>query len=473
MEIIQLVNGYSKGDGVGNVIAAIDSLLKSQGYETEIINQTLNFSDIDKEEFHEDNILLYHVALSVDPLVRYLKCKKILVFHNITDPSLLLGAGLQQMRTACSAGLYDIKPLSKYFESAIVFSKYSEDVLRENGWRDKHIYQIPIMVRFNNLSLPFDRDLANRYSDGKTNILFTGRIFPNKKQENIINSFAVYKKKFNIDSRLFLVGGVGNENYSDALKKYARELDVENDVVFTGKVPLSQYIAYYKMADVFLCMSAHEGFCIPLIEALYFNLPIIAVNSTAIPDTLNGSGILLNTRKPEEVASAINKLQTDSNYRSEILKGEKARLNELMPAALEKQYLTVLDDCIHSQSGSRMNEGMPEKPFLFDRLSIPESVRDKDNFIYGFGAAGGRLVDHLRDEGISIAGICDQKKAGTKERGIKILSPVEAFSKHKESNFIISIQDKKIIKTVICLMISSGVNECNIYLYDEVNDRIV
>ena len=102
MKIIQLVNGYSKGDGVGNVITAIDKLLKTNGYETEIYNQTLNLSDLEKTDFSEENIVLYHVALSVDPLVSYLKCKKILVFHNITDPELLIGAGLQQMRDWCS-----------------------------------------------------------------------------------------------------------------------------------------------------------------------------------------------------------------------------------------------------------------------------------------------------------------------------------------------------------------------------------
>lgn len=472
MKIIQLVNGYSKGDGVGNVITAIDKLLKSKGYSTEIYNQTLGFSDLDNPELNGENVVLYHVALSVDPLVKYLKCKKIMVFHNITDPELLIGAGLQQMRNWCSAGLYDIRGLSEYFESAIVFSDYSKRTLVESGWSEDRIYQMPIIVRFDNFTQDYDKELVEKYKDGYTNIIFTGRVFPNKKQEDIIRGFYEYKKKYNKKSRLFIVGSPGNSNYFEALKKLVAELGLNDDVTFTGRAPFDQYIAYYKMADVFLCMSAHEGFCIPVVEALYFNIPIIAVNATAVPDTLGGSGLLLESRDSAQVADAINKIVTDERFRKELLEGEKNRLDELMPDKIKKLYLNVLEQCL-SNTEKPKYKVMDEGRVLSNHIAIPSDLNNHDVVIYGFGAAGNRLLGYLKDEAISVSAICDQNKAGDKIRNIAILSPAEAFEKYSNAYYVISIQDKKIIKKVVCAMLKSRISEEQIYIFDEVQDEIV
>ena len=473
MKIIQLVNGYSKGDGVGNVITAIDQLLKSRGYETEICNQALNMVDLHNDEFQGENIVLYHVALSVDPLVSFLKCKKILVFHNITDPELLIGSGLQQMRNWCSAGLYDIRTLSKYFEAAIVFSEYSKNTLIESGWTEDYIYQMPIMVRFNKLAQQWDAEIVEKYSDGYTNILFTGRIFPNKKQEDIIYAFAEYKKTYNNKSRLFLVGGAGNKNYFEALKKLVKELGLDDDIVLTGRVPFSEYLAYYKIADVFLCMSAHEGFCIPIVEALYFGLPIIAVNSTAIPDTLGGSGFLIDSRDSTVAAEAVNRVVSDEDFRNELLENEKGRLEELQPDVIEKLYLNVLNKCISNTESGIKFKHLERTRVLFDNIAIPQELRMRKNIIYGFGAAGNRLLDHLKNEGIHIEAICDQNKAGMVERYCSIIGPMEAFSVYRNENFIISIQDKKILKKVISLMIKEEISEEHIFVFDEMKDEIV
>lgn len=473
MKIIQLVNGYSKGDGVGNVITAIDKLLISKGFATEIYNQTLNFSDLENSDFQSDNIVLYHVALSVDPLVSYLKCRKILIFHNITDPKLLIGSGLQQMRNSCSAGLYDVRELSEYFDSAIVFSEYSKRTLVENGWNAHKIYQMPIMVRFDKLSQMYDDELIKKYSDGYTNIIFTGRVFPNKKQEDIIYSFLKYKNTYNAKSRLFIVGSVDNANYFKALQNLVKDLSLESDIIFTGRAPFAQYLAYYRIADVFLCMSAHEGFCIPIVEAMYFNLPIIAINSTAIPDTLGGSGVLLNSREAGVVADAINRVISDEYFRKCILDGERKRIAELQPKVIEKLYLDVLGKCISDTQVEIHYKKMESNRVLFDGIAIPDELFQRENVIYGFGAAGNRLFIHLTNKGVKVAAVCDQNKAGTSERNIDIMHPQNAFEEYKNENFIISIQDKKILKKIICLMQNNGIDEANIFVFDEIKDEIV
>lgn len=472
MKIIQLVNGYSKGEGVGNVITAIDKLIKRKGYSTEIYNKTLSINDLSNPELNGENIVLYHVALSVDPIVKYLKCKKVLVFHNITDPELLIGAGLQQMRNWCSAGLYDVRGLSDYFEFAIVFSDYSKGTLINSGWKKERIYQMPIMVRFDSLAQKYDEQLVEKYRDGYTNIIFAGRVFPNKKQEDIIRSFYKYKKNYNAKSRLFIIGSLANSNYFDTLKKLVIELCLDNDVIFTGRVPFEQYIAYYKLADVFLCMSAHEGFCIPIVEALYFGIPVIAVNATAVPDTLGGSGLLLDDRDSNKAAKAINKVVTDETFREELLEGEKKRLDELMPERVENLYLQVLEKCFSNNENLKYKE-MEEGRVISDQIALPGAFKNCSVVIYGFGATGNRLFDHLKNDGIKIEAICDQNKAGETIRQATIISPAEAFEKFKDSYFVIAIQDKRTIKNVICLMRDSGINEEKIFIFDEIKEEIV
>ena len=270
-----------------------------------------------------------------------------------------------------------------------------------------------------------------------------------------------------------MVGGAGNANYSEALKNLVKELQIENDVIFTGKVPFSQYIAYYKLADVFLCMSAHEGFCIPLVEALYYNVPIIAINSTAVPDTLGGSGVLLDDRDPDVVAKEIYHLTVNADYRKKILDTEKARLSELRPEVVEKKYLDVLNECISQVATEGKYKVMDPHMVVSDYISIPQRIWNGENIIYGFGLVGNRLLDYFARQKIKVDCVCDQNKGGIREGNIDILYPRDAFTKYGNKNYIISIQSKKIVKEVIFMLVNNGISEDNIYVFDGTREEIV
>ena len=146
----------------------------------------------------------------------------------------------------------------------------------------------PILIPFSDYEKEPDRRVLRRYKgDGKTNLLFVGRIAPNKKQENVIRAFYFYHKYYSPDSRLFLVGSwSGMESYYERLCDYVKALGIAEHVVFTGHIRFDEILAYYHLADVFLCMSEHEGFCVPLVEAMYFHVPIVAYSCAAVPDTL-------------------------------------------------------------------------------------------------------------------------------------------------------------------------------------------
>ncbi|MDE6102076.1 MAG: glycosyltransferase, partial [Ruminococcus sp.] len=173
-------------------------------------------------------------------------------------------------------------------------------------------------------------------------------IAPNKKQENIIKTFYFYKKT-NPDSRLILVGSyAGMENYYERLETYVKALGL-SDVIFTGHVKFSEILAYYRIADVFLCMSEHEGFCVPLTEAMFFNVPVIALNAGAVSGTLGGSGILLPDNDPVFASEMIEYTLNNSDFRRHITDGQKKRLADFSYKKTSRLFRTQLKKFINSR----------------------------------------------------------------------------------------------------------------------------
>lgn len=174
-------------------------------------------------------------------------------------------------------------------------------------------------------------------------MLFVGRIAPNKAHEDIIKSFYYYKKYVSEDSRLILVGNDGGfENYSKLLKKLIKELNLESDVIFPGHIKFEEILAFYKVADLFLCMSEHEGFCVPLVESMFFEIPILAYNSSAIKYTLGNSGVIVNKKDYFLISELMNFILSDENVKKEIIKKQNKRLEDFKLEKVEKQLLEFI-----------------------------------------------------------------------------------------------------------------------------------
>jgi glycosyltransferase involved in cell wall biosynthesis len=149
-----------------------------------------------------------------------------------------------------------------------------------------------------------------------------GRVIPNKRFEDVIRSFAVYQRWRNPRSRLLLVGDTrGFERSLHRLRELVRELRVE-EVVFTGQVDDDDLYAYYRVADVFLCLSEHEGFCVPLQEAMHFHLPVIAYDTGAVRETLRGGGLLLQDKSPDLVAELLDRVTHGGPLRRAVLESQ-------------------------------------------------------------------------------------------------------------------------------------------------------
>jgi glycosyltransferase involved in cell wall biosynthesis len=142
--------------------------------------------------------------------------------------------------------------------------------------------------------------------------LFVGRLAPNKAQHDVIAAFAAYRAEVGAGARLVLVGASSSGLYGLALEELAVSLGVADAVVFAGSVTPGELAAWYRVADVFVCLSEHEGFCVPLLEAMHHRLPVVAFDSSAVPETLAGAGLVVGDKSPVVVAEAVARVVLDS-----------------------------------------------------------------------------------------------------------------------------------------------------------------
>jgi glycosyltransferase involved in cell wall biosynthesis len=350
MRIVQVLNTFTRGDAITNYALAIKELLCSLGYDSEIYSE-FEYEKEDEEEvkhiwpipeFKEDDIMIYHLSINVQILDEFdsIKCRKVAIYHNVTPKEFFLGYSYF-FYTLIDQAISEIKSLAGSFDYCIADSDFNRSDLISYGYKCP-IDVLPIMIPVEDYKKEPNQSIINKYNDGRTNLLFVGRVVPNKKAEDVIAAFSCYKKYYNPDARLFLVGRHGfMALYKTQLEEYV-ELNNIKDMIFTGEIDFDELLAYYSIADVFLCMSEHEGFCVPLIEAMLFDVPVIAYKSTAIPGTLNGSGILLPDKDPLLAAGVVDKVLTDDALRVRIIEGQRQRLNDLTYEKLSKRFIEYL-----------------------------------------------------------------------------------------------------------------------------------
>ena len=263
MKIIQLLPVIAFGDAVGNDTVALKRAISEMGYETEIYADVVDsrlpagtakdLSD-GMPKLEKDDVLIYH--LSTGSRLNYemekLNCRKMMVYHNITPPDFFRGYNENAVAN-CEKGLEEMRHLADKFDYCIADSEFNKNDLINAGYKCR-IDVRPILIPFDDYKKKPDKNTAARCSDGWTNIVFVGRIVPNKKHEDIIAAFCYYKKHINPKSRLILAGNYGGfELYYERLKKYVKALELD-DVIFTGHIKFPQILAYYSTADLFLCM---------------------------------------------------------------------------------------------------------------------------------------------------------------------------------------------------------------------------
>ncbi|MCQ2533996.1 MAG: glycosyltransferase [Clostridia bacterium] len=359
MKVIQMIPTLALGDAVGNDTFALKKVLMDLGYETSIHTHVLDSRLPDScceiiignqmPEVDEDDVVIYHMStesrLNFD--LETMNCRKIMIYHNITPVEFMKDCSYTIQKHSI-AGYAGLKNLVGKIDYCLADSEFNKQDLIKYGYTCP-IDVRPILIPLDDYKKKPDSKTIKTYgSDGFTNILFVGRIAPNKKHEDIIAAFAYYNKNVNSKSRLILAGSnSGFENYDAKLKKYAETLGVMDNVIFTGHISFKEILAFYSIASVFLCMSEHEGFCVPLAEAMFFKVPIIAYDACAIPYTLDGSGALIDSKNPVEVALLIDRIVKDEELRNKIIEGQNRRLEDFQYEKVKELFAGYLKDFIN------------------------------------------------------------------------------------------------------------------------------
>ena len=350
MKIIQALATISFGDAVSNDVINLKKVIEKMGFETQIyaenIDGRLPYGTAEHYnnlcELGTEDIMIFHESVGTDlnEKIRHLKCHLIIRYHNITPPNFFFQYNMGAYKLS-EVGLAQTRKLADVAEYAIAVSEFNKNDLIKMGYQCK-IDVLPVVIPFEDYEKKADIPTIAKYNDDYVNILFVGRIVPNKKHEDIIRIYNFYKKMINKRSRLIFVGNYeGMENYKKRLDQYIKELDVD-DVIFPGHIKFNQILAYYKLADIFICMSEHEGFCVPLVEAMKFKVPIIAYDSCAVPDTLSDGGILVKNKNEKEIAFLIDTILSDNVLKQKILSNQSRVLEELQYDTISDKFESLL-----------------------------------------------------------------------------------------------------------------------------------
>lgn len=367
--IHQFLPTFADRDAIGGHVLEIQRLFRSLGWASEVYSEDIHpemrsaghpSAALAAMANDPSVSLLYHASTgcrNFDSLLAW-KGPLLVDYHNITEPMFFErwspGASdnmrLARRQLAQLAGRCDL---------AIAHSAFSARELSELGFPEPVI--APIIVDFGRYDGPSDRRTAARLqraaAGGGAQWLYVGRVAPNKCHHDLIGAFAVYRAVFDPLARLSLVGGATSESYWTALEGLCRELELRASVEFADTVSPGVLLAHYRSANLFVSMSEHEGFGVPLLEAMHFGIPVIAYAATAVPETVGTGGVLLDTKDPAKVALAAHRVLGDEGVRSRLVAAGRDRVEELSLTRTRQQMAEAVRPYLEGRRPPRAGTG--------------------------------------------------------------------------------------------------------------------
>lgn len=343
-------------DAISNDIYGMHDVLKRSGCDARLfanenttLHEVLPASKIKDFLVSPDDILIYHYSMGWNiglKLLHELKCRKVLKYHNITPPEFFAGISVDYEHV-CRSGRQQIKDIARAnCDLYLSDSEYNSRELINEGADSSRCFVVSPFHHIDNLeAIPPDTQVFDQYVTHDINILMVGRVAPNKGHVALIEALAIYRQEYNRYARLFFVGkeAVQLASYSLSLRQLAADLAIANSVIFTGAVSDAQLKAYYLAADFFMLTSFHEGFCVPLVEAMALKVPIIACESSAIPGTVGKAGLVWKERNPYLLAESIHYLDQNESVSAELgLMGRQRYEERFSNARLAEVFVDAL-----------------------------------------------------------------------------------------------------------------------------------
>lgn len=337
------------GDAMSSHVFALQERIRGWGHEArayaieakpgagEVLPYRRLFRDV-----RPDDLVLLHFSMGNEVFTQLAKlpARKVLVYHNITPAEFFRGINAHAA-TYARLGRRQLAELAPSIDLAIGVSAFNQRELDAAGYaRTAHV---PILIDWRRYDAPPDDAVLARFADARPVLLFVGRVSPHKRQDDLIRMLAYYRACIDPNARLVLVGGYRDQpQYHARLVALAAALQLEPAVTFAGAVSPEELVAYFRSASAFVSLSEHEGFGVPLLEAMRFDLPVIAYDAAAIGETVGDAGLLVKDRDLAQAAEAVGLVLERPELRERLVAAGRRRLAAFDPDRVAARTRAVL-----------------------------------------------------------------------------------------------------------------------------------
>jgi glycosyltransferase involved in cell wall biosynthesis len=343
MRIDQWVPALHRGDAIGDSARLMRDAFRRWGHVADVYALELDedlrgdgrpWSEWSPGSAADTVILHYALPSPLTAALRAHRGRRLLIHHNITPPE-FFAPWDGELARICALGRDELVTLRGQVDLALGDSEFNRQELEAAGFPRTGVLPIPLdFARYAEEPAPV---LARDLSDGRTNLLFVGRVVPNKRHDDLIRVAAYWKRYVAPDLRLVLVGKPPRRRgYLEALQALAEAEGLTPwEVVFTGHLDHADLLACYRAAHVFVSMSEHEGFGVPLVESMLMDVPVLAYAAGAVPGTLGSAGVVFDDKRLDEVGEMAARLAAPGPLRASVLAGQVRRRQDFAPAAVE------------------------------------------------------------------------------------------------------------------------------------------
>jgi len=347
--IHQLVAGFATGDAISHEALALREICREAGYVSEIYapadriatDATASCHTLEEYQPHANEMVIFHYSITspATAAFRFSPARKIVIYHNITPPEFFtpFDASIAHQLTMARQ---ELKNILGHADAVWADSAFNADELKELGFSNTQVFSL--LFRPDTQDIPPDPTILAQFAVPMKNILFVGRIAPNKCIEELITAFAWFHKNIEPQSRLLIVGSDRSApTYYAMLKMYAAELGLDT-VFFERFASPAGLSAYYQVADIFATTSRHEGYCLPLIEAMAKGVPVVSRQIGGTPEAMGNAGILFEDLKAEELAELFGLLCYDGSFRQTVNASQQQRIKTLVSRPVKDEFLALI-----------------------------------------------------------------------------------------------------------------------------------
>jgi glycosyltransferase involved in cell wall biosynthesis len=357
VRVDQVIPSLASRDAIGVHTISLRDGLRAAGIDSDIFYGSFT-PDVQHEgrpvtelgRAGRDRWLLYQSSIG-SPVYDILAARperKLVNYHNIT-PAHLLRDWEPNVGYEVALGRTQLARLAPQSHLAVADSAFNEGELQSLGYADTAV--VPLLIDMHRKSAEPDPALAARLArqkaeTGGADLLFVGKISPHKAPHDLVKMLAVLRRLYDPAARLHLVGSPLGETYEPVLRRFITELGLDDAVNLAGSVSGAELEAYLQAADVFVCASEHEGFCVPLAEAMGHGVPIVAYGVTAVPETVGGAGLVLPSKSAVPFAAAVARVLSDETLRLHLAAAGRARVDAFDLPASQRRFVSLVQGAI-------------------------------------------------------------------------------------------------------------------------------